>query len=143
MKSIAQIALLEGGLKVILAVLLLPRVGIVGIAVSTVLAQLSLTTWYVPLKACKLTGDTLWSYLSKIIIPALPAAIGGSVLGGLTLLITSDAWAQILIGAPLSMATYTAIYFYFCLSLEERQWLAGKSQRLLRMQSPVETSEAK
>jgi O-antigen/teichoic acid export membrane protein len=130
MSAIGRIALAEGAIKVILALLLTPQVGMVGIAVSTMLAQLSLTTWYVPLSACKLTGDTLWSYFSRTVLSALPAALVGSALGALTLLLTSDGWVQVCIGAPLSMAAYAAMYAHSCLRSDERQWLANKFQSI-------------
>src|SRR5262249_8473332 len=113
-----------------LALLLVPQVGMVGIAMSTMLAQLSLTTWYIPLSACKLTGDTLGSYFSRTILSALPAVLVGSILGGLTLFLTSDGWVQVCIGIPLSIATYAAMFVHSCLSGDERQWLADKFQSI-------------
>ena len=130
MSAIGRLALVEGGLKVILALLLVPQVGMVGVAVSTMFAQLSLTAWYVPLSACKLTGDTLWSYFSRTILSVLPAMLVGSALGVLTLFLTSDRWAQVCLGAPLSMTAYTAMYVYWCLDMDERQWLADKFQSI-------------
>jgi O-antigen/teichoic acid export membrane protein len=130
MSAIGRIALVEGGLKVILALLLVPQVGMVGIAVSTMLAQLSLTAWYVPLSACKLTGDTLGSYFSRTVLSALPAALVASALGALVLFLTSDRWVQVCIGAPLSMAAYATMYAYSCLNNDERHWLADKFQSI-------------
>ena len=141
MDVIAPIALLEGGLKVLLVFVLLPRLGIIGIAVATILAQFSLTLWYVPLNACKLTGDSLRAYVSQSIIPVLPVALAVSVLGGLVVLITDNAWLQVALGVPLSVATYTAMYFYCCLSPEEYQWMAGGLQRVFRMQHVTGTGE--
>ena len=139
MSAIAWVALVEGALKVILALLLIPQIGLVGVALSTVLAQLSLTTWYVPLSACKLTGDTLRSYFSRTILPALPAALVGSALGTLMLFLTSNRWVQVCIGAPLSMAAYTVMYINSCLRSDERQWLADKFQSIPGWQKLVAT----
>ena len=138
MRSMAEIALVEGGLKVVLAILLLPRIGMVGVAVSTVLAQLSLTTLvcssqrmqadrryfmviffknnYLSVTSCD-RGSTRWADALHHFCP----------------------WVQVFIGAPLSMAVYIAMYFHVCLSTEERQWLAGKMQSIPRWQKLVET----
>ncbi len=139
MSAVAWVALIEGALKITLALLLAPQLGLVGVAVSTVLAQLSLTTWYVPLSACKLTGDTLWSYLSRTVLSALPAALVGSALGASVLFLTSDRRIQVCIGAPLSMVAYATMYAYSCLNNDERQWLVDKFQSIPGLQKLVAT----
>ena len=141
MGAITRIALVEGGLKVLLAFVLLPQLGTLGVAVSTILAQSSLTLWYVPLTACTLTGDSLRAYFSQSILSVLPAAIGGSMLGGLLIVTTTHPWLQIGLGIPLSVAAYVATYFYYCLSPEEYRWMVERLQRVFRVQHVIGTSE--
>lgn len=141
MTRVAQIALAEGGLKVLLAFLLLPQLGILGIAVSTILAQCSLTLWYVPLTACTLTGDSLRAYFSQSILPVLPAAIGGSIIAGLLVVVVARPWLQSVLGLPLSVAAYAALYVYYCLSPEEYQWMVERLQRGFRVQHVTGPSE--
>jgi hypothetical protein len=139
MEAIARVALAEGILKVTLAVCLLPWVGVMGIVISTIVALLSLTAWYVPHKACQVTSVTLWSYFSQSFLPALPAALVGALLGGFTLFFITDVQAQVLLGAPLNLAVAAVLSFYVCLNPRERRWLASKLEGMPWRQKLVES----
>ncbi len=126
MSSIAGVALLEGAGKIAVALWLLPRVGIAGAALATILAQMSLTAWYVPYKACRDTGDSLWHYLSAVLTPALPAVMVAGAAGALTVSVLEDVWLRIAIGVPVVIAVYLVIYLSHGVTREEREGILEK-----------------
>lgn len=126
MGSIARAALLEGAGKIAVALWLLPRVGIAGVALATILAQMSVTAWYVPSKACRDTGDSLWHYLSAVLTPALPAVMVAGVVGALTVSVLEDGWLHIAIGVPLVVGVYLVTYLSHGVTREEREGILEK-----------------
>jgi O-antigen/teichoic acid export membrane protein len=132
MRSIAGIALIEGIIKVSISIVLLPRIGVIGVAIGTLVAQICLTAWYVPLRACTITADTLFSYLSTILSPALPAAVCSSIVGVASLLVMSEAWLRLLVGCPITVIIYILIYLARGVDMEQRNWMIMRFQRVLQ-----------
>lgn len=126
MSSIARAALLEGAGKIAVALWLLPRIGIAGVALATILAQMNVTGWYVPYKACRDTGDSFWHYLSAVLTPALPAVMVAGVVGVLIVSFLEDVWLHIAIGVPVVVGVYLVIYLSHGVTREERQGILDK-----------------
>lgn len=126
MSSIARAALLEGAGKIAVALWLLPRIGIAGVAFATILAQMSVTAWYVPYKACRDTGDSLWHYLFAVLAAALPAVMVAGVVGALIVSVLEDVWLHIAIGVPVVVGVYLVIYLSHGVTREEREGILEK-----------------
>jgi O-antigen/teichoic acid export membrane protein len=123
MGRLPAVALVEALLKIGLALALLPRVAIVGAALSTVLAQLLCTVWYAPLSACRLTGDSMAAYVRSVIVPVLPACAGLIVCFWAAGRALGHAPVQVLIGVLAGLAAYLVLYALYGLRPEERGWL--------------------
>jgi O-antigen/teichoic acid export membrane protein len=133
MSAIAKMSLIEGALKIVIAVFLLPRLGVIAVALATILAQVCITAWYIPLKACRITGDSLPAYTSQLFAPILPAAIAIAILGAVASLVVEETWNRLLISIPISTFSYFLIYISRGLRLEERRWMIAGMRRVLRI----------
>jgi hypothetical protein len=133
MSPITWLALIEGGLKLVIAMLLLPRLGMVGAALGTIFAQICLTAWYVPLKACQITGDSVLSYILQALVPCLPAALSTVILAASTLSLIQEGWHRLLIGIPTTAIIYFLVRIGLCLGIEERRWAIGGMRRFLHI----------
>jgi O-antigen/teichoic acid export membrane protein len=133
MSAITLMALIEGGLKVAIAMLLLPRLGMIGAAYGSIFAQICITAWYVPLKACRLTGDSILSYMLQALTPCFPAALSTFILAASTLPLIREAWPRLLISMPSSVIIYFLICIGLGLGFEERRRMIGGMRRLLRI----------
>lgn len=123
MGRLSAVAVLEGFVKLGLALMLVPHVGMAGAALATVAAQALCTGWYAPLVACRLTGDSLPDYLRAVVVPLLPATLALG-LGALLLefAIPRDS-VQAIVTSLAVGATYVALYVRYAIQAEEREWI--------------------
>ena len=64
-------ALLASALNLLLAFVLAPRFGLLGIALAVCIAQLTTNNWYAPYRAFRVFGLSLREYLCRIALPCL------------------------------------------------------------------------
>jgi O-antigen/teichoic acid export membrane protein len=76
---LVRISVLEGVMNLALSLLLIGRLGLVGVALATLLAQLATTTWFGPLQACRQLaiepGRFALVRVGKVLAASLPAGL--------------------------------------------------------------------
>jgi O-antigen/teichoic acid export membrane protein len=132
MDSIAKIALIEAIVKIVLSLVLLPWIGVIGVAIGTFMAQSCLSAWYVPLRACIITSDKLSSYLREVVLPALPAAFSSCLTSVISSLLMPEIWLQLVVGGPTTVGVYLFIYLSRGINREERRWMVVRLQRIFQ-----------
>lgn len=88
-RDLLNCEIVRAGLHVILSVVLVPRIGVIGIAISAISAMLLTTGWYAPVSACYYLKLRLVDFLSGALVS--PVSVG---------LITS---AIVMVGLPHSL----------------------------------------
>jgi O-antigen/teichoic acid export membrane protein len=128
MGKVTTVTLAAGCLKVIVSMFFLFHIGVGGAAIATILVHLGLTSWYVPLVACRITKDRLGFYLWWATAPVIRPACFGALVGAVTMALFDEAWLQIAIGAPLGLGVYAFVYLREDLNRQHIQWLWTKLQ---------------
>jgi peptidoglycan biosynthesis protein MviN/MurJ (putative lipid II flippase) len=128
MNSVSKASLVEGVFKIVISLLLLHHLGTLGVALGSIFAQLCITAWYIPLSACKITGDSLPEYALRIFLPTLPAAIITVILGTIVIFVVHDPWHLLLTGVPLTITIYLLIYMAQGMGNDEQSWTISKTR---------------
>jgi O-antigen/teichoic acid export membrane protein len=130
MKAIAAAAVTEGVVKVALTWALLPRLGLVGAPLGSVLASVGLTAWYVPWQAGRRRGHSGLGHLVAVLKPVVPAA----ALAGLAALATrASDWppaVMLAAGVPVVAVCYVVGLYLLGLDAAERAGLKLALRRL-------------
>jgi O-antigen/teichoic acid export membrane protein len=110
-------ALGAGVLKLGLATILGARYGLIGIASSTLVAQLATNHWYMVYRGLKRLGISLESHLVEVLLPVTGLFIVVAV--AVRLLLTEDVfpteWSAVLGGACTAGFLLTAFFWFFVL----------------------------
>jgi O-antigen/teichoic acid export membrane protein len=118
-KSLAGALVVEGILNVLLSILLLHYIGVLGVALGTLLAKLSVSFWFAPWSACRVLKQSFWDYAKDVspvflsLLPAIPVSIFVAKL--------DVAPALKIVGGSLATTITFAISFYWLsINREER-----------------------
>ncbi len=103
----APVALIAGGLNLCLCLLLIGRLGVVGVALATCLAQLATNNWYVVAHGLRRLGYPFRTFLWRVAAPV--AAGAGACLGAGAALSPASGPLRIAIGLGLPCAAFLAI----------------------------------
>ncbi len=86
MKEVSYVSMLEAIINLFLSITLAKHIGIVGVALGTLIAALLTSAWFTPYMSCKTIGISLRRYLVdgflKGILPIIPFCIGLLLLYG-------------------------------------------------------------
>lgn len=118
-------ALIAGLLNLIVSIMLAPLLGLWGVALGTLIAQLMSNNWYAPYVALKHFGISFGEHIKSVLIPTFMLLV--------VLLVTNFAMKQFLIDLnnfnlltiafALSMLIATLVSYLFVLTQGERQYL--------------------
>ena len=110
-------------LKLSLAAILGARFGLIGIASSTLLAQLATNHWYMVYRGLKRLRITLESHLFQVVVPVLGLFVAVSLAAWVTLsgdFFTTE-WMQVLAASLVSGAILAAFLWFFVLEANHRE----------------------
>jgi O-antigen/teichoic acid export membrane protein len=130
----SRLALLEGAINVALAVLLVRRLGSLGVALAALAAHACTTAWYVPLSVSR-TLSLSWRRIGReVLLPLAVPTLGA--LGGAfacTRLLPVRGWGSWLVSVAGEAAAFALLYAALGLNSWEReharQALAGMRRR--------------
>jgi O-antigen/teichoic acid export membrane protein len=132
-KELMYSELLNAMLNVMLSVFLVQRLGVLGVAVGTVVAHVCSSFWVVLVAPCRVTGIGVGEYVRHVIVPPLGVGVG-------TAAILAALWPEfrvvkssldVLLGGVGIVALYGVLYLgcgvssaerVMCLSLLRRAW---------------------
>jgi O-antigen/teichoic acid export membrane protein len=121
-KKLAWVLLPEGILNVALSILLLHRLGVLGVALGTLISRLVTSFWFAPWYVCRLLGEDFRQYVRDLgltFIPVIPSL-------GLALLLRRWSGSPLLLvfgGSLAASATYFVFFYKFSLSQDDRNFL--------------------
>ena len=115
--------MLNAGLNLLLSIILVRRIGLVGVALGTLIASACTSSWIVPLLACKHTRLPVKRYLLSGILPPLLAGIPAGAITWVFIrdLIPNHNFFYLAFKGILIVVTYLAIYFTVVATSEERR----------------------
>jgi O-antigen/teichoic acid export membrane protein len=132
-KVLAQIALVEGIVNLVLSIVLVRRIGVTGVAWGTVVPHLISSAIVVPLYTLRLLGVSPRDYFVKSFIPPLVCAIpAAGVAYTLSILVTRPSVPVFIAEALMVVSTFAACGYFICLGPEQRALAAGKAQAWIR-----------
>ncbi len=131
MRGMAAVALGEAIFKVVLALVLLRRLGVIGVPLATLAAHVCFTGWFAPWAACRLTGDTLKGFLRGVIAPLLlPTAAVTVVLWIITEWLPPGL-GQLVTGLIAGIGAWAVLFAGFGLESAERAWIRSTVRRFI------------
>lgn len=115
--------MLNAGLNLLLSIILVRRIGLMGVALGTLIASACTSSWIVPLLACKHARLPVKRYLLSGILPPLLAGIPAGAITWVFIrdLIPNHNFFYLGFKGVLIVLTYLAIYFTLVATSEERQ----------------------
>ena len=115
--------ILNAGLNLLLSLILVRRIGLVGVALGTLIASACTSSWIVPLLACKHARLPVKRYLLSGILPPLLAGIPAGAITWVFIqdFLPNDNLFYLGLKGILIVATYLAIYFTVVATGEERR----------------------
>jgi O-antigen/teichoic acid export membrane protein len=124
--------MLNSSLNLLLSIILVKRIGLVGVALGTLIASACTSSWIVPLLACKYTRVPVKRYLLSGILPPLLAGIPVAAITWLFIqdFLPNDNFFYLGLKGILIVVIYLAIYFTFVATNEERRTYFGSLQKL-------------
>jgi O-antigen/teichoic acid export membrane protein len=127
-------ALIAGALNLVFSISLAHRLGALGIALGTLLAQLITNNWYVPFYAMRQFHITLRHQLRRVILPMLGLMSATAVTAVASRFLTRSLpdTPVLLTGCLATLAVGSAIVFFRIMSDEERQGIVRKLGRVGR-----------
>lgn len=135
-KLYAAIAVGEGILNLVLSVILVGRLGVLGVALGTLIAHVMGTGWFLPAKAMRLLGLSPLSLGRSALAALVPAAAAMGVGALVAAQISLESWISLVVTSVSIAVTYAAAYFVLALTTRERIWIrdyVSSQARRMRM----------
>ena len=99
----------ESAMKLGLAFWLVPRYGLLGMAVAVAAPQILLFNTLYPLLVARVLGTTYWQIMRTVAFAGLPSAIGAGMVGlAIRQMITPDSWSGFAVGVGILIAVMIA-----------------------------------
>lgn len=137
-RVLAYIAITEGIANLALSVFLIQKVGLIGVAIGTVIPQLITTTWLLPAYTLKAVGLQFTDYVKRAalqpFIAAIPAALMAYILAQLHVRLS---WFSLSSKAILVLASFAASAWWICLEPGQRERLRDRVFSLARVTAAV------
>jgi O-antigen/teichoic acid export membrane protein len=126
-RSMAAMNNAEAILNLVFSLLLVRRLGVVGVIGGTVAAQAITNLWWMPRWAMRHLAVSLHCYFAKVISPSLVPALTGGAAGLLVLAGLESTWSNAaLAGGGVAMIVYSVAYLGFGAGARERNWLLSR-----------------
>ncbi len=112
-RSIALLSVPDAGLNIVLSVVLVRWLGVVGVALGTLIPELLTTFWYIPRLCNREVRIPGREFIAEVYLrPLIAAAVGVVVAWGVTrMLFSAHPLATVCIGGTLTAGSYFAAYF--------------------------------
>jgi O-antigen/teichoic acid export membrane protein len=126
-KAFVYSEILNASLNLLLSIILVTKIGLIGVALGTLFASACTSSWIVPLLACKHTGLPVKRYLLSGVLPPLLAGIPVGAISWLFIkdfLPNQNLFYLGLKGILISVI-YLAIYLPFVATHEEQRMYLG------------------
>jgi O-antigen/teichoic acid export membrane protein len=122
-KELMYSEIVNAGLNLILSIILARKIGVMGVALATLLAHLCTSFWVVVLLPCRYLRFSLHRYLSSVVLPPLLLGVPAGALAWVVLqaLPQSHNLFDLAIKATIVSAIYCVAYLTLGASREERQ----------------------
>ena len=123
--------------NLLLSVLLVNQIGLIGVALGTVIPVTVVNAAVVFPRACRRLGIPAWRGYAEVLAPAAwPAVLVIAAMTQTRMLIPARL-LPVVLHIALGMLTYAALFLRFGLDREERDWLGRKLGELWRRRSQV------
>jgi O-antigen/teichoic acid export membrane protein len=121
-RSYAYMALAEGLLNLTLSLILVKQLGLLGVALGTLLAHLACTGWFLPVRGMSISGSRWTEVVKGIILRTLPAAVAALVVAeGFLRLPIATGWGHVSLGSGLTTVTFAVVFALLGLSAKEKE----------------------
>ena len=125
--------ILDAILNLTLSVILIQKMGILGVALGTLIAHLATTFWICPLLVCKHIKVSIKQYIIKGVVPPV---VAGVVTYWIIILFVQRLFLQptnyynLIMNGALSTAIFVVIYLFATCNSEERAFYFGLFRKL-------------
>lgn len=129
-KALTYSELANAVLNVVASVVLVQRLGTLGVALGTLIAHLCSSFWVVLIVPCRLLGLKVRDYVRRVLLPPLGVGVvAAAILIAIGPAVTSmEGGLDVLIWGMAAVALYGALYFAFGASTPERlMWWSALS----------------
>jgi O-antigen/teichoic acid export membrane protein len=125
-RAIAAVVAAEYVVNIALTLVLVPRVGIVGAALGTLVPITVTGLVLVPLLACRAVGVTYRTFLRRaVLVPALVGVVAVAALEAVRTVLDSPTWPAVIAGGVVAVALVGGLYLGAGATPREREVLAG------------------
>jgi O-antigen/teichoic acid export membrane protein len=139
-KLLAQVAIAEGVANLVLSVVLIQRIGLVGVAWGTVIPHLVTTGIVVPLYTARILKLPMSTYLVKgCLRPVICAVPTAALCWWLSRQPPTDTWALFVKEVLLVAAVFGTLAYFLCIDRERRESLRRSIAQVLRRRAAHQT----
>ena len=117
--------LVNAGLNLIISIILIQKIGILGVALGTLIAHALTSTWFIPAIACKFVKLPVRKYILTSIIPPVLSGIvtGGVIWLFVDLMFSPDNFIHLIMNGLLILIFYAIVFLAIGVSTEDRSHL--------------------
>jgi O-antigen/teichoic acid export membrane protein len=125
-RVLAYFALAEGIANLVLSIILVQKVGLIGVAIGTVIPQLITTTCFLPLYTVRALGLRYSEYVSRAIVRPFIAAVPAALAAyGLSLISFNLSWLSFAAKALAVAAVFAFSALFICFTPAQRESLVS------------------
>jgi O-antigen/teichoic acid export membrane protein len=140
-KVLAFVALAEGAANLVLSILLVRKMGLIGVAWGTVVPHLISTSLVLPWYTLYALDMKPVDYFSRTFVKPLLAAIPGAVVCyALSVTVTASSWIRFAGEVAIVCAVFAVTTYLFCLSTSEKAKLRQLAQKVLQRRRVAEAA---
>lgn len=129
-RTYSLVILAEGILNLTLSLTLVGRIGILGVAVGTLIAQAACTGWYLPVLGLRIAHCTFRELLRRSLLPVVPATVVALAVAWLYHLIPlPSSWIHLAIGSCAIALAHVATFALMGMGPEGREVVGAMLRR--------------
>jgi O-antigen/teichoic acid export membrane protein len=125
-RAFAYFALAEGVVNLVLSIVLVRRMGVIGVAWGTVIPHLVSSALVIPLYTLHVLKMDVWEYIAKAYVRPMWSAVPVLALGLVFVRIDAASWALFAAEAAAMVAVFGVFSYFVCLDSGQRAWILGK-----------------
>lgn len=137
-RMLAYLMLMEGAANLLLSVILIRKIGLVGVAWGTVIPDLICTAIVIPLYTLSKVGLSLREYLVRSFLRPLLCVVPGAALAyAFSVSVKTISWALFGGEVALICASVALMAYLFCLESSQRAMVHQRLRRIMRRSSAI------
>jgi O-antigen/teichoic acid export membrane protein len=130
-RVLAYLAVAEGVVNVAISILLVRKMGVMGVAIGTVVPHLISTALIMPLYTLRVLNLGVREYLVKAVLrPVLCALPVAGIAYAFSTLVESPGWFGFWAEVSVLCAVFFTLSFFFCLGSEQRDFVQQKARKV-------------